>query len=95
MGEIQENQVSLQNRPKHLNNHLQLRIKKIVGGRGLSLQRGGGQFTWRWKSKWLHLMFYIPNSKCGGQNNGPQRCPHPNPHNILPYMVKGTPDVIK
>ena len=36
----------------HLKYHLQLKTKEDVGGGGcgLGLQRGGGQFTGRWKT---------------------------------------------
>ena len=37
----------------HLKYHLQLKTKENVEGRDLGLQRGGRQFTWRWKSKCL------------------------------------------
>lgn len=31
-------------------------------------------------------------SQCGRQNNGPQRCPHPNPQNlgVPPHVAEGT-----
>ena len=44
--------------------HLQLKTKEDVGG-GLGLQRGGRQFTWRWKSKCLLNKCLLGQSETG------------------------------
>ena len=54
MGKTQEKWVTHQNGwNSHLKYHLQLKTEEDVGGSGLGCQRGGMQFTWRWKSKCL------------------------------------------
>ena len=60
----------LSNLPKwlkpHLKYYLQLKTKEDVGGSGLRIQRGGRQFTWRWKSKyWVNKCLLGPAETVG------------------------------
>ena len=52
----------------HFKHHLQQKTKEDVGGSDLGFQRGGRQFTWRWKIKRLVNICLLGSAETGTQS---------------------------